>query len=387
MPPANSRISTYRAAKGEVTKGFFRSRPNRFRVVCETENGVIDAYLPNPGRLWELLLPGAGLLLERKWGKADRRTDHTVLAVETGHGPVMLHTHRTNDAAEWLIANGLIPGWENSKILRREVPHGESRFDFLLDGPDGLFPVEVKSCTLFGNNLAMFPDAPSERASRHVRHLAAMSAVGQKPGLLILVHSRKPRYFLPDLHTDLDFARAIMAARETVEIKPVGIEWDSDLVLQPQVSEMDIPWKVLEENASDRGGYILVLEMEERHRLQVEDLGEADFPAGYYCYVGSATKNLSARIARHQRKRKNFHWHIDHLREASRLIACLPVRSAVTVECEMARALKNIADGSVPGFGSSDCSCPSHLFRFASNPVKSAPFLNILIHFRIDRLL
>jgi sugar fermentation stimulation protein A len=246
--------------------------------------------------------------------------------------------------------------------------------------------VEVKSCTLFGERMAMFPDAPSERASRHIRHLAEMGGDGQKPGLLIIVHSRHPRYFLPDFHTDLEFAKAFLEARDSVEIKVAGIEWDSDLNLRPQVSMLEIPWPVLQANASDRGGYLLVMELEEDLRLSVGSLGELDFPSGYYCYVGSALKNLSARMSRHLRKRKNFHWHIDYLRDRSIVVACLPVRSAEPVECKMAGAMKGIAEGSVPGFGSSDCACASHLFRFNSNPLRFAPFIDTLLHFRIDRL-
>lgn len=377
----------YRAARGRLTRGVFLSRPNRFRVVCETGGDRVEAYLPNPGRLWELLLPGSNLLLERSEGNTDRKTDHTVVAVETDHGPVMLHTHRTNDAAEWLIGHGLIPGWEKAKVIRREVVYGSSRIDFLMEGPQGPFAVEVKSCTLFGEKVAMFPDAPSERASRHIRHLAGMGSADNKPGLLIIVHSRHPRYFLPDFHTDLQFARAFLEARDKLEMKVAGIEWNSDLVLQPQASMLDIPWKVLEENVSDRGGYLLILELEKEICLSAGRLEKKDFPAGYYCYVGSAMKNLSARMSRHLRKRKNFHWHIDYLRDRALILACLPVRSAGPLECDMAQALKEIADGSVPGFGSSDCSCPSHLFRFSSNPLRSAPFIKMLLHFRIDRLM
>jgi len=377
----------YRAARGRLTRGVFLSRPNRFRVVCETGGDRVEAYLPNPGRLWELLLPGSNLLLERSEGNTDRKTDHTVVAVETDHGPVMLHTHRTNDAARWLLDRGMIPGWEDAKVVRREVTFGSSRFDFLLEGPDGVFPVEVKSCTLFGERMAMFPDAPSERAARHVSHLAELAKNGQRPGVLFLVHSMGPKYFLPDLHTDLDFALTLLEARETVDIKPVGIGWNSDLTLKPGASLLEIPWRVLEENAFDRGGYILVLELEKDLRLTVGKLGEIDMKAGYYCYAGSAMKGLTARMERHRRRRKNLHWHVDYLREVSRFVFCLPVRSSLPVECDMAQALKDIADGSVPGFGSSDCSCPSHLFRFSSNPLRSAPFIKMLLHFRIDRLM
>jgi sugar fermentation stimulation protein A len=298
----------------------------------------------------------------------------------------MLHTHRTNDAAECLLREGLVPGWEDLSILRREAAFGESRFDFLLDGPDGPVPAEVKSCTLFGKRMAMFPDAPSERARRHVLHLAELGKTGPKPKVLFLVQSERMEFFLPDFHTDFEFAKALFESRNNIDIKAVGIGWDESLSMGAQVSELEIPWPLYERNGLDGGSYLLLLRLDERRRIAAGALGERDFAAGYYCYVGSAAKNLKARMQRHLRRRKKFHWHIDYLREHCHVVACLPIRSADSLECGLARAVADIAEGSVPRFGSSDCLCPSHLFYFSSNPLKNAKFIELLVNFRIDRL-
>ena len=382
-----SRNLLYRASVRPIIEARFIARSNRFKVMAQTNREAVEAYLPNPGRLWELLLPGAKLFLEKSAETEGRRTSYTIIAVETSHGPVMLHTHRTNDAAQWLLERGLIPGWGETRIVRREVTFGGSRFDFLLEGPEGLFPVEVKSCTLFGEKMAMFPDTPSERATRHIAHLAEMGSHGPRTGLLILAHSLRPRYFLPNLHTDLDFAKAFLEARDAVDIKPVRVGWNKDLSLDAGVSPLEIPWPILERNATDRGGYILILELEQPTRLAIGKLGELDFEAGYYCYVGSAMKNLKARMDRHRRRRKNLHWHVDYLREASRFISCLPVRSAESVECDLARAMDGMADGRIPGFGCSDCFCPTHLFHFGANPLKNPLFARWLTEYRLDRLI
>ena len=49
--------------------------------------GLVEAYLPNPGRLRELMLPGATLYVKRRLGEAQcrlavRKTQWTALAVE-----------------------------------------------------------------------------------------------------------------------------------------------------------------------------------------------------------------------------------------------------------------------------------------------------------------
>jgi sugar fermentation stimulation protein A len=298
----------------------------------------------------------------------------------------MLHTHRTNNAAECLLREGLVPGWEELSVLRREVTFGGNRFDFLLDGPEGAVPAEVKSCTLFGEKTAMFPDAPSERARRHVLHLAELGKRGPKPKVLFLVQSERMESFLPDFHTDFEFAKALYESRDSIDIKAVGVGWDEFLSMSAKVSELEIPWQLYEKNGIDGGSYLLVLRLDEKRSIVAGALGERDFGAGYYCYVGSAAKNLKARMQRHLRRRKKFHWHIDYLREHCHVVACLPVRSAESLECGLARALAAIADGSVPRFGSSDCLCTSHLFRFTSNPLKDRRFLSLLLDFRINRL-
>lgn len=104
-------------------------------------------------------------------------------------------------------------------------------------------------------------------------------------------------------------------------------------------------------------------------------------------YVGSAKKNLTRRIERHQRLRKNLFWHIDYLREAADLVTALPIRTADDLECTLAWAVEKIAQWLVPGFGASDCSCPSHLFGIESDPLHSVAFLDLVERFRIRRLL
>ncbi|HOP51948.1 MAG TPA: DNA/RNA nuclease SfsA [Synergistales bacterium] len=139
-PAPTSRKILYRASLSTPVPARFLSRPNRFKVIGETASGAVEAYLPNPGRLWKLLVPDAMLLLEKSSQKEGRRTAYTVIAVETPQGPVMLHTHRSNDAARWLLDRGMIPGWEDARVIRREVAFGSSRFDFLLEGPEAPSP-------------------------------------------------------------------------------------------------------------------------------------------------------------------------------------------------------------------------------------------------------
>jgi hypothetical protein len=112
-------------------KAIFLKRPNRFTLLCQFKGKVVTAFLPNPGRLWELLLPGAVVYLE-KTNSAEGKMPYTAVAIEKENHPVMVHTLRANALVQELIKRNLVPGLKGTRIIRREVPVGRSRFDFLL---------------------------------------------------------------------------------------------------------------------------------------------------------------------------------------------------------------------------------------------------------------
>jgi sugar fermentation stimulation protein A len=97
--------------------------------------------------------------------------------------------------------------------------------------------------------------------------------------------------------------------------------------------------------------------------------------------------NLSKRMQRHRRLRKKHHWHIDELRAVAEFHSVLAIRSSNRLECEIAKAMSEIAQWSVSGFGSTDCSCETHLFGMSCDPLHSEAFHKLLQYFRMDRYL
>lgn len=364
----------------------FLDRPNGFRVRCRLDGRTVSAFLPNPARLRELLLPGRSLYLVRDHGATARKTRYTAVAVEREGQPILLHTHRTNDAARLLIERGLIPVFRGARIAASEVRSGKNRFDFLLEHNGHRTYLEVKSCTLAGKRVAMFPDVVTERGARHVRELAALSQKGGLSAVLFMVHWPEARVFLPDFHTDPVFARTLFECRDRVSVAAVAVGWTSSLELSGEARVLEIPWDVLERENQDRGSYLLVLRLSRPVSLQVGALGRIRFSAGFYVYVGSGMAGLSARLARHRRRRKKMHWHIDWLVSTARIVDTLPIRSSQRLECDIAAAVAGLASDRIPGFGSSDCSCESHLFRIPANPLDLESFHDLLAWFRMDRL-
>jgi Uri superfamily endonuclease len=113
-----------------------------------------------------------------------------------------------------------------------------------------------------------------------------------------------------------------------------------------------------------KGIYVLIIQLSSDVTVQVGALGKLTFKKGLYAYVGSAQNNLEKRVSRHLRKEKRKFWHIDYLLddEATKVIAVFHKQADKTEECAVAKAIGEKGEA-VVGFGASDCSCKSHLYR------------------------
>lgn len=371
--------------QGAVIRGKFLSRPNRFVIFMEIGGEPVKAHMPNPGRMRELLFPGVTLFAVPH-GREGSRTRYRVIGAERDGEVIPLDTSRANDTAEQLINRGKIPGWEEYRVLRREVTMGDSRFDLLIGNEDVRFPVEVKSCTLFGKHGAMFPDAVTARGRKHVLHLGKIGKEGGRAGLLILVQWERAQWFLPDYHTDPDFAEAFRLSAPYIDWKAAALRWTPELTVPDRVRLLPSPLEILDREAGNRGDYLLILHTEEDLETEIGSLGKVRFPAGYYVYTGSAKKNLDQRMARHRRLRKGMHWHIDWFRQKADWVGCIPIRTAEDLEHRLADEVSRIADWRIPRFGCTDCRCETHLFGFRDNPMHLPAFVQIEEDFEINRL-
>ena len=399
-----------------ILKATYTGRPNRFVVTLDLNGESVLAHLPNPGRMWELLFTGVTMYIVPH-DKPDAKTKYRVVGIERDGVVIMLDTNYSNDVAEHLIENKLIPGWEEWRVVRREYTvklHGtSSRFDLLLTNDKGdEFLLEVKSCTLFSKTGAMFPDAITERGRKHLLHLKELQNEGYHTGVLFLVQWDKAQWFLPDYHTDLEFATTFKEVAPFLDWKAVAVAWDETFTMPTVTHECSYPSTILDTEAHDSGVYVMVMHLDHELDLEIGSKGMMHFNAGYYMYVGSAKANLTKRIERHKRKRKKMHWHLDYFRGHCEMIAGLPIRTSglpieswslthepypsmpsmpdpdieVSVECALADAVGAIAEWEVPKFGSSDCDCTSHLFGMMENPIHNKKFMDVIEDFRMNQL-
>jgi Uri superfamily endonuclease len=123
---------------------------------------------------------------------------------------------------------------------------------------------------------------------------------------------------------------------------------------------------------SSPGTYLLVMRCLRPGRVRVGRTGILRLVPGCYVYVGSAfgPGGLRGRIRHHARRAKRPHWHVDYIRRYTQLESVWYV-CGVRCEHQWATELRAMP-GAAPemrGFGSSDCKCPTHLFRFERRPI------------------
>jgi Uri superfamily endonuclease len=134
-----------------------------------------------------------------------------------------------------------------------------------------------------------------------------------------------------------------------------------------------------------KGAYILLIHVPETRLIEVGRLGTFPFQEGTYLYVGSALNSLEKRTARHVSKIKKLRWHIDYLLQFAEVRNVLMINTEKRIECALNRVVSETAPvgAEVKGFGSSDCHCLTHLWRYVirqNSEKKSVDAERILAH-------
>jgi len=256
----------------------FIQRPNRYQIEARlhASNEVVSAHCPDPGRLKELLIPGAIVhLSEAAPTKTIRKTTYDLRFVEhpdpdeTGF-PFSASNRKQLISLDTRLPNKIFAAGLESKFFapfreieswRAEVtpvvdhttpdhtPYEhikrangpKSRIDFnLLQKDNGVSWIEVKSATLVRNGCAIFPDAPTERGRRHVNELAHLvDPMGNvRCAVVFIVQRPDAERFRPNVETDPAFAEALCRARER------GVElyaYTCDLSLTGVALKAEIP--------------------------------------------------------------------------------------------------------------------------------------------------
>ena len=228
---------------GRVKAGRFLRRPNRFIAYADIDGRETVVHVKNTGRCRELLLPGATVYLAESDNPA-RKTAFDLIAVEkvSKEGASLLINMDAQApnavAAEWLPQSGL---FSEAAVYRREVTHGNSRFDLYVEDGDRRVFVEVKGVTLERDGTAYFPDAPTERGVKHLLELASAIDEGYEAMVLFVVQMKGICRFCPNDEMHPAFGEALRAAdRAGVRILAVDCTVTRDTLACDRLLAVDL---------------------------------------------------------------------------------------------------------------------------------------------------
>ena len=247
-----------------IEKAVFLERPNRFIAYTELNGRKETVHVKNTGRCAELLVPGASVYIQRS-ANPDRKTKWDLISVEKGERMINMDSQIPNRLVEEWIRGGHL--FRDVTLVRPETTYGNSRFDLYVEAEGKRIFIEVKGVTLEENGVCRFPDAPSERAVKHLEELILAKQEGYETYVFFVIQMKDVRYFTPNTDTHPAFAEALRRAAAAgvhilaydCTVSPDGIEIDSpvDIVLgSPELKEAagplvewfrenrrDLPWR------------------------------------------------------------------------------------------------------------------------------------------------
>ena len=197
--------------KYENTKrAVFLDRPNRFIAHVDLNGQTETVHVKNTGRCKELLIPGTEVILEESVNPA-RKTKYDLICVNKSGRWINMDSQVPNKAAaEWIRAGRLFP---EDVTLKTEKVYGNSRFDIYVESPCRKAFIEVKGVTLEENDIARFPDAPTQRGVKHVEELIRCQEDGYEAYLLFVIQMKGIREFEPNWSTHPQFGEVLQKAQ------------------------------------------------------------------------------------------------------------------------------------------------------------------------------
>jgi sugar fermentation stimulation protein A len=188
----------------------FVSRPNRFLGKVRIDEHQTECFIPNPGRMGELLRPNTRVYLIPR-SHENRKTAYDLSLVDLNGILISVDSRVPNRIASEAIKEGKISEFSGLIVEKAEYTYNDSRLDFLLIGKYAQLLLEVKSCTLVRGQTALFPDAPTKRGSRHLRTLMGGLAHG-RAAILFIIQRPDAESFRPNEATDPIFAETLREA-------------------------------------------------------------------------------------------------------------------------------------------------------------------------------
>ncbi len=221
-------------------KGNFIERINRFICYCDIYGEKHKVYVPNTGRCKELLIDGANVVLSEN-NDPNRKTKYTLLSVYKDCSLINIDSQAPNKIVYDALVDGKIFKEVDFTLISREKTYSESRFDIYYEGFRNKKPVkgfmEIKGVTLFENDIAYFPDAPTLRGLKHIKELTSALKDDYEASIIFLIQKQGSKYFLPNYKMQPEFAQYLYKAQtQGVNVKSYDtIVTENEITLNSEI--------------------------------------------------------------------------------------------------------------------------------------------------------
>lgn len=205
---------------GELKEAVFIKRLNRFVAEISIDDQIHLSHVPNTGRMKELLLPGARIIVRQVYN-SDRKTKFDLLMVYHNDILVLIDSYMPNKILYKSLVDRKLSYFDNYIEVAREVKYKNSRFDIALKGKRNTL-IEAKCVTYVKNGIARFPDAPTSRGTKHVLELIDAVEEGFHAAVVFVIQREDAKVFMPNDSMDPKFSEALkLAHKNNVIIKAI----------------------------------------------------------------------------------------------------------------------------------------------------------------------
>lgn len=196
-----------------IIKAKFLNRPNRF-IANVLIDGVEEiVHVKNTGRCKELLVPNTDVILEKS-DNEKRKTKYSLISVYKGDTLINIDSQSPNTVVFEALKKGEIEELGKVTFAKREVTFCDSRFDIYFEKENQKGFIEIKGATLEENGVVMFPDAPTERGTKHIYEMIKAVQNGYVGIIFFLIQMKGVRYLTPNRKTDLKFSEALRFCKD-----------------------------------------------------------------------------------------------------------------------------------------------------------------------------
>ena len=215
----------------QIVSGIFLKRINRFIAEVLINGELEKVHVKNTGRCEEIFKKGAKIFLEKS-DNPNRKTGYSLVSAVKKEYLINVDSQAPNKVVFESLKKEELEPFKNLKILKKEKTFQKSRFDIYYErktGEKGF--IEIKGVTLENEGLTKFPDAPTERGTKHVLEMVEAVEQGYEGNILFLIQMDRFLKFTPNRYMDKAFSDALDYAKD----KGVNIHIYNSIVTKDEI--------------------------------------------------------------------------------------------------------------------------------------------------------